>query len=379
MVDVPSAAPRRPVMPLRELEQLATPCLVVDRAALERNLARAADHFTTTRSRLRPHFKAHKCTTLLRRQVDTAPCTGVTCATAGEALLLARSGFGNILVANQVVTGAALAELGEAARRAYLTVAVDDAIHVELLARLATEAAVTFDVLIEIDVGLHRCGLESGSPALVELAASIERAPGLTLAGLQAYEGHAVFVADRGERRRLVAAAGATVEAECARLRAAGFPCGSHSGGATGTFDLVTDVDVLDEVQAGSYALMDVRYGGLDLPFEYALYCLATVISRHGDRAVVDCGLKSVSGEYGLPLVAAPGIECVDLSDEHTRVSIVGDPEVAIGDRLLVVPAHVDPTVNLHDALHVVGDDGIETWPVDGRRSALSTKSVDRL
>src|SRR6266508_3718436 len=179
------------------LAALATPCLIVDVAALTRNLRRAANHVAGTRVKLRPHFKAHKCTALLRRQLEAGGCSGVTCATAAEALVLAEADFDDILVANQIVDRHALATLAAAAGRAHVTVAVDSHVHVGLLQRLAAKEGVDLDVLIEVDVGLHRGGLPPRSADLLSLAVAVAHAPGLSFAGLQGYEGHAVFVADR--------------------------------------------------------------------------------------------------------------------------------------------------------------------------------------
>jgi D-serine deaminase-like pyridoxal phosphate-dependent protein len=368
----PAAEKRRPPSRphLEELAELPTPCLVVDRDALERNLRTAADYFTTGRVRLRPHFKAHKCTTLLRCQLEAGGCSGVTCATAAEALVLARAGFTDVLIANEVVDRHALDLLAEAAKRTRVTVAVDCLRHVELLADAAREAAFDVAVLIEIDVGLHRCGLAPGSDELLPVAAAIDAAPGLTFVGLQGYEGHAVFVLEREERGRLVGEAAEALRSERRRLEEVGFGCRVVSGGGTGTYDLAEDVGVLDEVQAGSYALMDARYAGVDLPFEPALYCLTTVISRRGATAVLDAGLKSLSREYGLPVCTADGVECLDLSDEHTQVTVTDAADLPVGARVALIPGHVDPTVNLHDVLFVVdGVRRISAWPVDGRRS----------
>ncbi|SRR6266508_459009 len=356
------------------LAALATPCLIVDVAALTRNLRRAANHVAGTRVKLRPHFKAHKCTALLRRQLEAGGCSGVTCATAAEALVLAEADFDDILVANQIVDRHALATLAAAAGRAHVTVAVDSHVHVGLLQRLAAKEGVDLDVLIEVDVGLHRGGLPPRSADLLSLAVAVAHAPGLSFAGLQGYEGHAVFVADRAKRRRLVNAAANVLEHERDRLAAAGFPCRLISGGGTGTFELAIEAGVHDEVQAGSYPLMDVRYLTLHLMFEPALYCLASVISRRDDRAVLDCGLKSLSAEYGLPKATTPQIECLDLSDEHTQVRLHG-VNLAVGDRVTLIPGHVDPTVNLHDTLFVVDDDEVQPWAVDGRRRYIGDQT----
>ena len=345
---------------------LATPALVADLAALDRNIAVAAQRFTSGPARLRPHFKAHRCTRLLARQVAAGGCSGVTCATAHEAEVLAEAGFEDILVANEVADAAGVAALARAAGRARVTVCVDDAHHVELLAGAAFSGA----VLIEIDVGQRRCGLVPGSAELLALAALVTATPGLRLAGLQGYEGHAVLLPERAERAAHVGAAAALLAAERARLDAAGYPCGLVSGGGTGTFDLASDAGALDEVQAGSYVLMDSTYGRLGLPFEQALFCRATVVSRHGTRIVLDAGLKALSAEYGLPGATEPGLEVTGLADEHATATVPAACTLRPGDGTLLVPAHVDPTLNLHPALHVVAPDGsVEAWAVDGRRT----------
>lgn len=333
---------------------IATPALVVDLGAAERNIARANDFFAGRPVTLRPHFKAHKCTELLRRQVER----GVTCATAWEAEVLAATGFDDILVANQVADARGIGWLVNARRDARVTVCVDDQRHLDLLAATGEQ----FDFLVEIDVGQNRSGLPPVSDALLALAAG---RPGLRFRGLQGYEGHAVLLPDRDERARAVAAAAEILDAERARLEEAGFRCELVSGGGTGTYDLSTEAGALDEIQAGSYVLMDASYARLGLPFEQALFCRATVVSRQGDRVVLDAGLKALSAEYGMP--RADGIRIASLADEHATGTT--DEDLRVGDAVLLVPAHVDPTVNLHPALTVVGEGGgVERWAVDGRR-----------
>ncbi|MCW2991172.1 MAG: alanine racemase domain protein [Solirubrobacterales bacterium] len=337
---------------------------MVNLAAADRNIARAAAAFTAGPVRLRPHFKAHKCTRLLQRQLDAGGCSGVTCATAWEAEVLAEQGFGDILVANEVAGDRALAALGRAASRARITVCVDAPRHVELL----TAVGARVGVLVEVDVGQGRCGVEPGSAELLRLAWLVADAPGLDLRGLQGYHGHAVLLESRSEREREVAAGAAILAAERERLQAAGLPCHLVSGGGTGTYDMIAAAGGVDEVQAGSYVLMDATYGRLGLPFEQALFCLATVISRRGTRIVLDAGLKALSAEYGMPGAKEPGLEVLALSDEHATARVPASCGLRVGDTTLLIPAHVDPTVNLHPTLHVSGPSGtFEAWPVDGR------------
>ena len=381
-------------LPPSALDQLPTPCLVVDAGAASRNIQLGAAFFAGQRAALRPHFKAHKCTLLMRQQLDAGHCAGVACQTSWEALVLARSGFTDILIANQVVDPAALDELGEAAALAHLTVVVDHEAQVELLARTADRHRVSIGVLIELDVGAGRCGLPFGDAGLVPLAEQITRHDGLEFGGLQAYEGHAVHRDSREVRATLVRQAALQVQHEQARLAAAGFACPVVSGGGTGTYDLAAQAGAWTEVQAGSYVLMDGRYGTLDLPFEPALYCVATVISRRHSRAVLNVGLKELTVEYGMPVIQVPGARVTALSDEHAQVRLTEGPNVQdhgapdhgapdhgaldhgaldhgaldIGDRVLLIPAHIDPAVNLYDRLFAWTGTGFAEWEVDGRR-----------
>jgi len=335
-------------MLLSATQDAPTPALLVDVAAARRNVERASRHFAGVRPRLRPHFKAHKCPELMRLQLAGGDCAGITCATAWEAEVAARL-HDDVLVANEVVDVAPLARAAEHAR---ITVAIDSPRHLELLAGLDV------DVLVEVDVGQHRCGLDpDDEDAIVALA----RLAGPRLRGLQGYEGHAVLLPDRAAREAHVARATAILE----RLRAL-LGCELVSGGGTGTYDLST---ALDEIQAGSYVLMDASYERLGLPFELALFCRATIVSRNGTRAVADAGLKALSVEYGLPRAVDATLEVVGLADEHATLRVPPDCPLAVGDAILLVPSHVDPTVNLHSTLHAVQEDGtVERWPVEACR-----------
>jgi D-serine deaminase-like pyridoxal phosphate-dependent protein len=352
------------------LAQLPTPCLLVDLPAADRNIAAAARLLQGTGVRLRPHFKAHKCTELMRRQMQAEGCYGVTCQTAWEAAALAAAGFTDILIANQVVDECALDKLGRAARTARITVAADCLEHVQRLEQAAAAADVTLGVLIELDVGAGRCGLPAQSPELVPLAAAIAGASRLGLAGVQAYAGHAVLKEDPQQRRTLCCQVELQVSAELDRLARAGLSCPVVSGHGTGTLDCLAPGTVFTEAQAGSYVLLDAAYGRLELAFEPALYCVTTVISRPAPtRAVLDAGLKALAVDEGLPVAATPGLRVVSLSDEHARLAVTPGADPAIGDKILLIPGHIDPTVNLHDALFIYDGEALERWPVDGRRT----------
>jgi D-serine deaminase-like pyridoxal phosphate-dependent protein len=324
------------------------------------NLARAPASFSEHAPRLRPHFKAHKSTALMRRQLAGGDCAGVTCATAWEAEVIARAGVhDDILVANEVADRGGLASLAAAASSATVTVAVDSPRHVELLAGLE------LGVLIEIDVGQRRCGLDPGDEdAILALARLVEQTPGLRFRGLQGYEGHAVLLTDRAARAEQVDRAAAILR----RLRSL-LECEIVSGGGTGTFDLSSEAGALDEIQAGSYVLMDASYDKLDLPFELALACRATVVSRNGTRAVVDAGLKALSQDMGDAVVADGGWTYSHAGDEHGILHPAdGGSALAVGDRVSLIPSHCDTTVNLHDRLYAHRAGAVEeVWPVTRR------------
>jgi D-serine deaminase-like pyridoxal phosphate-dependent protein len=324
--------------------QLTTPALVVQRALLDANLTTMADALPGTR--MRPHVKAHKCSALAARQKQLGH-TGFTCATITEMEVLARSGLGDdLLLANEVVDAQRLGVLVREGAR--VTMAVDSE---EIIA--AAVAARVPEVLIDVNVGLPRCG---SRPHDAGRLADRARQQGLTVRGVMGYEGHIVGLEDRTRRVELL-------EESMALLQSAHEDVGGDivSAGGTGTYDIN---HWATEIQAGSYALMDTAYGKLGLPFAQALSVLATVISVSSEWAVADCGLKALGMDHGNPTVdEATVLFC---SDEHMTFS--PQNRVRVGDRISVVPAHVDPTVAYHEYLHIAdGEEVVDHWPVDMR------------
>jgi D-serine deaminase-like pyridoxal phosphate-dependent protein len=328
--------------------ELSTPSLVVDTSALTRNL----DAMTAALpgGRLRPHVKAHKCTALAREQASRGHL-GFTGATPRELLGLARAGLGDdLLLANESVDLDRLRALANSVAR--VTVAVDSEATVD-----AAVSSGIREVLIDVNVGIPRCGIAAAEAGVL---ADHARSRGLTVRGTMGYEGHAVLVADRARRARLTAESMATLEVAHA---AVGGPI--LSGGGTGTYDVNL---VATEIQAGSYALMDTAYGQLELPFDLALAVVATVIHANAEWTVADCGLKALGMDHGNPMIADARV--LFCSDEH--VTFAPSVPARVGDRVLVWPAHVDPTVAYHHVLHLADGPGtdanvIDQWPVDLR------------
>jgi D-serine deaminase-like pyridoxal phosphate-dependent protein len=327
-----------------ETGQLTTPALVVDRARLETNLATMSAALPGVR--LRPHVKAHKCTALAGRQAALGHRT-FTCATIGEMEGMARAGLGeDLLLANEVVDATRLGVLVRSGAR--ITMAVDS----DATIAAAVSAGVP-EVLIDVNVGLPRCGCR---PEQAGALADRARLAGLTVRGVMGYEGHIVGLEERERRADLL-------EGSMGSLLLAQAQVGGDviSAGGTGTYDLN---HWATEIQAGSYALMDTAYGQLGLPFAQALTVLATVISVSEGWAVADCGLKALGMDHGNPSIE--GADVRFCSDEH----VIFAPElpVRVGDRIHVVPAHVDPTVAYHEMLHLTdGEEIVDQWAVDLR------------
>lgn len=352
------------------IADVPTPALLVELPAMERNIRRMAEFFAAGRCQLRPHFKAHKTPAIARRQLAAGSCIGLTCATVGEAELVVEERItDDVLIANEVLGPGKAARVAALARRADVKVAVDSLIGLEDIAAAAQQARSEVGVLVDVNVGLPRCGIDPGPPAL-ELATRVAATPGLRLRGLMGYEGHVVGIADRTERTARALAAMERLVSTAGLLRAAGLPCEIVSGGGTGTYDISGRVDGVTEIQAGSYVLMDTAYAQLDIPFEKAFSVLGTVLSRpQPNLCVGDNGHKACTVDHGNPEVKGiDGARVLFLSDEHATIAIPEDCPLRPGDRIELWPSHIDPTVNLHDVLYAVdGDRVVDVWPIAGR------------
>jgi len=326
----------------QKVADLQTPALVVDAEALDHNIAVMAA--VLPGDRLRPHVKAHKCTSLARRQA-AAGHRGFTCATIRECEGMAAAGLGeDLLLANEVLDARRIGDLIRSGHR--VTLAVDSAQTVE-----AAAAGGVREVVIDVNVGLPRCGCQ---PAEAGRLADLARARGLSVRGVMGYEGHVMIVEDAAGRA-------SQCRDSMALLTAAAAEVGGEliSAGGTGTYDCNTWAT---EIQAGSYALMDAQYGRQGHPFRQAVFVLASVISTAPEWSVADAGLKAFGMDHGNPEL--DGSLVWFCSDEHTTFS----PCRRVGDRVLLVPGHVDPTMAYHDRLYLVsGEDVVDRWPIDLR------------
>ena len=355
------------------LDDVDTPALVLDLDAFEANLLTLNDSLRNKKIRVRPHAKTHKSVDIARAQL-AAGAVGVCVQKVSEAEVLVEGGIGDVLVSNEVVGTPKLARLAALSRRAKIGVCVD---HPDALRALA-ESGAECDVYVELEVGMGRCGVEP--QMAVQLASSLRTLPGLKFAGLQAYHGRAQHVRSLAERRMAIAAAAEKVRTTKELLKKQGIDCPIVTGAGSGTYMLEVETGAWDEIQPGSYVFMDVDYGknewAAPLPrFRNALFVLATVMSRPAaDRAIVDAGLKASSVDSGMPEVwQRPGLAYRGASDEHGRIEIgAGAAAPRLGEKLLLVPGHCDPTVNLHDWYVAVRQGRVQAlWPVGARGATL--------
>ena len=362
-------------MPLADVD---TPCLILELDAFERNLRRLMESLAGRAVGVRPHAKSHKCPQIALQQIALG-AVGVCCQKVSEAEALVEGGVSDVLIANEVVGAPKLRRLVALAQRARVAVCADDAGNVAALDAAARAAGIRLDVLVEINVGANRCGVEPGMPALAQ-AQVIAACKNLRFAGLQAYHGSAQHFRKAEERRAAIESAVAKVKATTALLDAAGIACEWVTGAGTGTYLFEAASSVYHEIQPGSYIFMDADYARNDwtesgIPrFEHSLFVWTTVMSRTGNaHAIVDAGLKASSTDSGMPRVAdAPGVEYIKASDEHGVLALNGAPGYALGDKLKLIPGHCDPTVNLYDQLVCVRNDRVEAiWPISARGALL--------
>lgn len=363
------------------LADVDTPALVIDLDAFEHNLRTMADAVAKAGVKLRPHAKTHKSPVIGLKQMALG-AVGLCCQKVSEAEAMVEGGIPDVYVSNEVVGGRKLDRLAALARQARVMVAVDNEQAVEALGAAATRAGVTLRTLVEIDVGANRCGVAPG-PDAVALAGKVARTQGLAFAGLQSYQGRAQHVRALPERKALIGRAIEWTADTVAALGKAGLACEVVGGAGTGTFEIEGASGVYTELQAGSYVFMDADYarnqkadGSRFDTFHHALFVYATVMSTPvADRAVIDAGLKAFTFESGMPeVVGLAGALYERPSDEHGGLDLKACNErPGLGDKVLLIPPHCDPTVNLHD--WYVGVRGMGTdqarveslWPVAAR------------
>ena len=361
-------------------DDLPTPALLVDLDRFEANIAKMAEHCRTVGCTIRPHAKTHKCPEVARRQI-AAGAVGISVATVAEAEAMAAAGIKGVLLTSPIVEPGKIARMVALARQdPTVMLAVGDPREADLLAKAAASEGIRLDVLVDIDAGDGRTGIEPG-PAALELARWIERSGSLRVRGLQAYSGLSSHVAGFEARRGASHAALSGAVATRNLFRAEGIDAGILSGGSTGTYNIDPELPGGIELQAGSYVFMDNGYrsiGGRANNADYddfppSLTVLTTVVSAGvAGRVSVDAGIKAFATDSGGPprLRGREGLEYRFYGDEFGLITApTGAPLPRLGDRLEFYVPHCDPTVNLYDRIHAVRGDVVEAvWPVLARR-----------
>lgn len=347
-------------------EVIDTPSLIVDLDVMERNMERISSACRAGSVNWRPHCKAHKSPDIARMEI-AAGAIGITCAKLCEAEMLADAGIEDILIANQIAGPIKIGRLIELRRRVDVAVAVDGRENVAALAEAAAEAGVRLRVLIEVDTGTNRAGVQPNRPVL-ELAKFIAGQPSLDLAGVMTWEGHTTRIENPAEKRRAIAKAVGKLVSSAELCRANGIEIRIVSCGGTGTFEISSRIAGVTEIQAGGGVLGDVRYRTLyHVPVDYGLTVLSTVTSRPNPRRIVaDAGKKSMSTDAGMPIPLVENVESVGFSAEHAKIEL-SEPAAAprVGDRIRFVVGYADTTVHLHSELYATRRGRIEAvWPI---------------
>jgi D-serine deaminase-like pyridoxal phosphate-dependent protein len=346
------------------LESLDTPQLLLDLDIIDGNLKRL---FTAAKERgvdVRVHFKSLKCGGLAGYIAERGGPTFL-CAKLNEAEVLADAGIPDILIANQVVGPQKMERVAALARRVRLRACVDHPDNIDQLSAAMHRAGATLGVLVEVDIGMSRCGVLPGEAA-VALAQRIGRSPGLRFDGLQGYDGHLQMLPDPAERRRQSLQGLEQLVGTRRLIEKAGIPVAIVTGAGTGTWEYTAGFPGVTEIQPGSFVLMDCVYHQFRPEFGCALSILSSVVSVRPEWYVLDAGSKAISKDFGMPAIKGkPEEKVVRLSEEHTKVEIA-PPPVKIGDRREVLPAHCCATMNLHRQCLGVRGGKVETaWPIE--------------
>ena len=352
-------------MTLNTKEHIETPALIIDMDALEANIQKMAAYFADKRTKLRPHFKTHKSPAIAHMQV-AAGAKGLSCAKLGEAEVLAAAGIRDILIANQIVDTRKLHRLAGLARNTRMSVCADNASNVSELSEAAQAYGSTIYVLVEIEIGMERCGVTTKEEVLA-LAQQISQSKGLVFEGFQAYAGQLSHNYDREARIKGVEAAVQKVAGIKDFLEKNGLPVKEISGASTGTHNITGNNTIWTEIQAGSYVFMDTDYDQLGLGFEKVLTVLTTVIHKRPGLAITDAGQKVCCITKGPPEIKGHHELSAVLSEEHGRIPDKAD-EFHYLQKIEYIPSHCCTTVNLHDSYYCMRKGLWETtWPIAGR------------
>jgi len=344
-------------------EELVTPALVLDIDAAQRNIDHMANELKELgKATIRPHYKTHKSPDLARRQLE-AGAGGLSMATVWEAAVLAAAGMDDLFVVNTVAHPAKLAALAALARDHRILVAVDEAANAAAHSAAAVAAGSTLGIMVEVDTGMDRCGVDTAAECLA-LARHVMELPGLRFEGITGYEGHCSLTPDNELRHERQREAMAFFTGVAGLLETHGIPCKIRSAGGIATWRWTAGYPGLTEIQAGTYVVMDNFHGKMVPGFEHSLTIQATVISRQSGKVIVDAGNKSVADPADVT-IAGHDLTVFRFDEEHGIFAAPGGSSLSVGDAVALVPGYSPSTVNWYDAYHVLHDDVVvDIWPI---------------
>jgi D-serine deaminase-like pyridoxal phosphate-dependent protein len=334
------------------IDLIDTPCLIVDMDLVEKNLKTLFTKFSGSNVKVRPHLKTVKSPEFAKLLL-AAGANGVCVAKLSEAEVMAAAGIEDILITTEIIGSPKLERLQKLiAKHAQVKVVIDSAVGASAIQNAAKNAGVQLAVLLELNVGQNRAGVEPGEPAL-QIANEISKQPNLKLIGIQGYEGHLQLLTDEAERKRLCAESMEKLMSTVSLLRQNGHKIDVITTGGTGTSEYCVEAGA-NEVQPGSFVFMDGAYRrAIGQRYENALTVVSTVISKPTEnRCVIDAGFKSLSTDSGnAELKSHTNMTYRPAGDEHGIIESSSNSKLKleIGDRVELIPSHIDTTVNLHD------------------------------
>lgn len=353
------------------IDTLDTPSMIVDLDLMESNIKKLMAQLLPTGINIRPHLKTTKSATLARR-LNEAGAKGGCVAKLSEAEVMCSLGFDDLLITCEIIGAPKVARLVDLYQKhRKLRTVVDSAEGASAIDAALDKAGIEEPImtLIDLDVGLHRTGVQPGAPALA-LARHVAGLKHLRLIGVQGYEGHLQHVHGLEARKAMCLESMATLTSTAETFRKAGLNIEVVTTGGTGTAEFCVTVPGVTEVQPGSFLFMDTDYrNAVGSFYSNSLTILSTVLSQQGEKCVtIDAGLKSLTTDSGLAEAKAPGFEYGVLGDEHGSLSWVDGPGLKVGHRVEMIPSHIDPTINLHDFYYAHRQGVIEEiWAVDSR------------
>jgi D-serine deaminase-like pyridoxal phosphate-dependent protein len=347
----------------RRRDELVTPALVLDVDAAQRNIDHMAGSLREMgATTIRPHYKTHKSPEIARRQV-AAGAGGLSMATVWEAAVLASSGLDDLFVVNTVSHPDKIALLAGLARDHTIHVAVDEVANASALSAAAVKAGSTLGILVEVDTGMDRCGVDTAPDGLA-LARHVADQPGLRFEGITGYEGHCSMTIDNDLRHERQREAMTFFTGVAELIEGSGIPCPIRSAGGIATWNWTAAFPGITEIQAGTYVIMDNFHGQMVPGFEHSLTIQASVISRQSDKVIVDAGNKSVAAPSDVSMVGHT-LKPFRFDEEHGIFAAPEGSPLRVGDSVALVPGYSPTTVNWYDAYHVVSDDVvIDIWPI---------------